>query len=156
MIFSSIYANDGLEKYPEPIREAITYLTGTDFTNAEPGTYELHGRDMYALLMDAETVPVEKKRVEAHRDYLDIQYTVSGREKLGFAPYHGDEKILEEKEEKDIYFFDNPENESFLISTGGCYSIFFPNDLHRPACAVEGPEKVRKVVVKISMDLLKK
>ena len=39
-----------------------------------------------------------------------------------------------------------------ILATKGCYNIFFPNDIHRPGCMVEHPGKVRKVVVKVSMD----
>ena len=37
----------------------------------------------------------------------------------------------------------------------GCYAVFFPNDVHRPGVCVDGkPLDYRKVVVKVSLDLL--
>lgn len=37
----------------------------------------------------------------------------------------------------------------------GCYAVFFPNDAHRPGVCVDGkPLDYRKVVVKVSVDLL--
>ena len=46
------------------------------------------------------------------------------------------------------------ENECFIEARPGCYSVFFPEDIHRPACASGQPMTVRKVVVKISVKLL--
>ena len=71
---------------------------------------------------------------------------------LGYAPDIGDLTVADGKEEGDIYFYDDVGDESFLIATKGCYNIFFPNDIHRPGCMVDHPGKVRKVVVKVSMD----
>ena len=46
-------------------------------------------------------------------------------------------------------------NEGFITSTPGCFCVFFPTDVHRPACADGEPMTVRKVVVKVSTELLK-
>ena len=46
------------------------------------------------------------------------------------------------------------ENECFIEARPGCFSVFFPEDIHRPACASGPPMTVRKVVVKISVKLL--
>jgi YhcH/YjgK/YiaL family protein len=35
----------------------------------------------------------------------------------------------------------------------GDFAIFFPSDVHRPACEVSGPETIRKVVVKVRFAL---
>ncbi|MFR5795436.1 MAG: YhcH/YjgK/YiaL family protein [Christensenellales bacterium] len=46
-------------------------------------------------------------------------------------------------------------NEFFIHATEGCYAVFFPNDAHRPGVCVDGkPLDYRKVVVKVSVDLL--
>ena len=132
MISSSIYTNEDLGKYPEGIQKALEYLMSRDFTQMEPGTYAIDGKDIYAMVMDITTCASADKRPEIHKKYADVQFVAKGREMLGFAPDVGDE--------------------SFLIATKGCYNIFFPNDIHRPGCMVEHPGKVRKVVVKVSMD----
>lgn len=154
MFYSSIYANDDLGKYPNGIRKAIKYLKETDFSRMEPGRYEIEGENIYALLMDIETAPVEKKRPESHKDYLDVQYIFSGCEKQGFAPDCGQAELIESKPEKDIFFYAAYKSESFVIMPAGSYTVYFPNDLHRPGCAVDGPEKVRKVVIKVKMSEL--
>ena len=154
MVFSSVHAHDDLGKYPSGIKRAIEYLMKTDFMKMETGIYPIEGNALYAMVMDIETKHFEEKRPESHKKYVDVQYIVSGKERQGFAPDCGQAEIVDYKEENDIYFYDSISNEGFLIAEPGCYSIFYPNDLHRPGCCVDVPEKVRKVVVKVSTDLL--
>lgn len=149
MIFSSIYSIDDFKAYPEAIRKVIDYLKSNDFVKMEPGVYELEGRDIYVQVFDAETGPVEEKRPESHKEYLDIQFLASGEEKLGFTPYTEKYEVDEYIEERDLIFYKSVENEGFVNAVPGCISIFFPCDIHRPAVAVNEAMTVRKVVVKV-------
>lgn len=121
----------------------------------EPGVYELEGKLMYAQVFDAETGSVNEKRPEVHEKYLDVQFLASGREKLGFTPDTGNYEIDEKFDERDLIFYKSVENEGFITSTPGCFCVFFPTDVHRPACADGESMTVRKVVVKVSTELLK-
>lgn len=149
MIFSSIYSIDDFKAYPEAIQKVIGYLKENDFVKMEPGVYELEGRDIYVQVFDAETGPVEEKRPESHKEYLDIQFLASGEEKLGFTPYAEKYEVDEYIVERDLIFYKSVENEGFITATPGCISIFFPYDIHRPAVAVNAPMTVRKVVAKV-------
>ena len=59
-------------------------------------------------------------------------------------------------EEKDtLYYQENPKSgEVMLQMTPGTYAIFFPEDVHRPFCQIDKPERVKKIVVKIAIDSL--
>ena len=63
--------------------------------------------------------------------------------------------MAERFDERDLIFYKEVENEGFITSTPGCFCVFFPTDVHRPQVADGEPIKVRKVVVKVSVDLLK-
>lgn len=154
MIFSSIHAKGDVSKYPQGIRMALNYLTRRDFTKMEPGTYPIMGTDIYAILMDIVTVPAKEKRPESHEDYLDVQFVVSGKERLGYVPYCGNETAIDGSTESDIYFYEDIPNENYVDAVSGCYAIFFPDDIHRPGCMAGKPENVRKVVVKVRMSLV--
>lgn len=154
MIFSSIHSIDDFKAYPAAIQKVIDYLKSNDFVKMEPGVYELEGRDIYVQVFDAETGPVEEKRPESHKEYLDIQFLASGEEKLGFTPYLDTYEVDEYIEERDLIFYKKVENEGFIYATPGCISVFFPYDIHRPAVAVNEPMTVRKVVVKVRTSLI--
>lgn len=154
MIFSSIYAKDDVNKYPKAIQTAIEYLKSNDFVAMEPGVYEIQGKDIYAQVFDAETGAAAERRPEVHEKYIDVQFLASGEEKLGFTPDSGKYEVDERIDERDLIFYKSVENEGFIVATPGCYSMFFPEDVHRPAVAVDEPMKVRKVVVKVKVALL--
>ncbi len=154
MIFSSIYSNDDFSAYPAAIRRVIDYLKSNDFVNMETGVYDLEGKDIYVQVMDAETGPVSEKRPESHEKYLDVQFLVTGEEKLGFTPNTGAYEVDEFIEERDLIFYKKVENEGFVYAVPGCFSIFFPQDIHRPAVAADQPMTIRKVVVKVKASLI--
>lgn len=154
MIFSSIYAQCEVGNYPKALQIALEYLQAHDFAAMEPGVYELQGSKMYAQVFDIVTASLGEKKPEAHEKYIDVQFLASGRERLGVVPNTGNYEVAERFEEKDLIFYHSVENESFVEAVPGCYSIFFPSDIHRPAVAAGEPMTVRKVIVKVSVDLL--
>ena len=154
MIFSSIHSKDDFQAYPEVIRKVIDYLKNNDFVNMEAGVYEIQGKDIYAQVFDAETGSVDEKRPESHNNYLDIQFLAAGEEKLGFTPYDAKYEVEEFIEERDLIFYKQVENEGFIHAVPGCFCVFFPTDIHRPAVAVSQPMNIRKVVVKVRTTLI--
>ena len=155
MIFSSIHAYDNVRNYPAATQKAIAYLTETDFDKLEDGVYEIDGQRMYAQVFHNTSKPVGETRTELHRQYVDVQFWVSGEELFGIAPSNGVGSCVEAIDERDLYFYDGVANESFVHATQGCYAVFFTNDAHRPGVCVDGkPLKYRKVVVKVSCGLL--
>lgn len=154
MIFSSIYSKDNCTIYPQAIQTAITYLKENDFVSMAPGVYEIQGKDIYAQVFDAQTEPAENKRPEVHEKFVDVQFLASGKERLGFTPDTGTYEVDERIDERDLIFYKKVQNEGFIEATPGCYCIFFPNDVHRPAVMSEEAMTVRKVVVKVNVALL--
>lgn len=154
MIFSSIHTKEDITKYPQAIQTAIEYLRSNDFVTMEPGVYEVQGKEIYAQVFDTETGALETKRPEVHRKFLDVQFLASGKERIGFTPDTGKYEIDEYIEERDLIFYKEVENEGIIEVTPGCYSVFFPEDVHRPGVAAGEAMMIRKVVVKVSVSLL--
>ena len=154
MIFSSNKAKSCPYSYPEAIQTALNWIAEHDVAHMEPGIYEVQGKDLYMNIQDITTQPIDKCRPERHDKYLDIQYVVSGVERMGYAPHTGTEPILGELKEKDLIIYKSLEQETLVDVTPDCYCIFFSNDIHRPGCAAGESGKVRKVVAKINQALL--
>lgn len=154
MILASLKAVECPYKYPAALQKAIDWLKNNDLEAMEAGTYEIEGRDIYAMVQEITTKPVEERRAEKHDIYLDIQYIVSGIERMGYVPYTGSEEILENPEGKDACFYKNLKGENFVDVTAGSYCIFFSNDIHRPGAAAGEPCAVKKVVLKVKEALL--
>jgi YhcH/YjgK/YiaL family protein len=59
-----------------------------------------------------------ENRPEVHRRYLDIQFLAWGEEKIGIAIDTGNNEISESLlEQRDIIFYHDSENESFIEMT---------------------------------------
>lgn len=154
MILSSIYAAGYCSALPKPIQRAVDYLKENDFTQMDVGVYEIQGKEIFAQVMDATTGPVNEKRPETHRKYIDVQYLASGSERQGFTPNTGVYPVLEAHDDRDLYFYEKVENESFFELTPGSFCVYYPWDIHRPAVMKDQPMVIRKVVVKVALSLL--
>ena len=145
-----------MEKLPKIIEKVLHHLANTNFMEKEAGKYQLDGDNVFVMVQDLRTKAKSEMRLEAHDAYLDIQYIVKGEELFGFCRRNSSEVVEEDLlVERDIIFFKNSFNEMDIIVREGQFIIFYPNDLHRPCCYVNEPKDIRKVVVKVKVDLLK-
>lgn len=131
------------------LEKGFDYLKNTNLANLEIGRYEIDGKNVFALISEYESKAHQDCRLEAHQAYADIQYIVSGREAIGFAPLNGQTLTSEYNPEKDIAFFSG--ETTHLILETGMFAVFFPQDVHRPCMQISGPEKVKKVVIKVRL-----
>lgn len=137
-------------KLGNKIQKAFEYLLNTDFTNLDAGKYEIDGENIFAIIQNYDTKPITAGKWEAHKKYIDIQYLVSGKEKMGYS--HSIKMIVTEEynSEKDVMFLKG--NGNFLIAEEGYFALFFPSDVHMPGIAVNLSTPVRKVVVKVKVE----
>ena len=131
----------------ENFKKGFEFLKNNDLSALEIGRYEIEGKDVYGLVSEYESKAPQDCKPEAHQLYADIQYVVSGREAIGFATLNNQKLITEYNPDKDIAFFSGKTTP--LILESGTFAVFFPQDIHRPCMRIEGPENVKKVVVKV-------
>lgn len=157
MIYGNIYSKETATAYTPVIRKALEILRTTDVSDMHHGKYPLDGDKLILQINEITTGPKETKRLEVHRDYIDVQYMVHGHELIGFYPDCKDGAVQEDLlEENDVLFYEDRSdvNELMLPMTDGCYAVFFPEDVHRPGCMMNAPEDVKKIVLKIRVDSL--
>lgn len=150
-------ASSGFTKFPEVIRKALFFLHEHDFNSMDDGVYPIDGKKSYAILQRYTTRPSESAKPEAHRQYVDIQYLVEGREELGWCPLNPELREHTKYDiDKDIIFYERLVPGSSVILEEGSFAVLYPADVHRPCGAVHGdPMPVTKVVVKIAVDYIK-
>lgn len=127
---------------------AYRWLKESDLDSMAPGSYELDGPDVVACVQEYETAPLSDLRFEAHDAFYDIQYVISGHERFGVAERSG-LASAESLPEQDMNFFENPETFTEVILGPGDLVVVPPEQGHKPRGAVNDPEPVRKVVVKV-------
>lgn len=131
------------------LNEGLKFVAETDFSKIEPGKIVLNDNLLFASVSEYATKPAADCKLEAHKKYIDIQFIVSGEEKIGFTTLAGQTPSVPYNPEKDIVFYS--EEVTFLTLTSGTFAIFFPSDLHQPCVAATSPSNVKKVVVKVAV-----
>lgn len=116
-------------------------------TPHEPGRYELDGDKVFALVQRYQTKPLAEGKWESHRKHIDVQFVVSGVERIGWTPISRLTLTEPYDETKDIAFYKG--NGDFVTVPEGSFVILFPEDAHMPGIAVDEPSPVTKVVVKV-------
>ncbi|MFE5319302.1 YhcH/YjgK/YiaL family protein [Paenibacillus sp. NPDC056579] len=141
--------------YAPILRKAIDYLCDNDLDNTDIGTYSLLGDDMYAMVQQADTVVPQERKSEHHAQYIDVQSVVTGEE-IHVIARHSERNVPVDDQlaDKDYALFDTVDNEFELLLKPGMFVIYFPDDLHRPACSRTGGTVTKRVVIKINKDLL--
>lgn len=111
----------------------------------ESGRYELEN-GLFATVSEGDTRQIDGVDLEAHRNYIDLQYCIAGGERMAWA--HVQElNLVEEDKEHDNYFYAG--KSTAMSIRPGMFYIMFPSDGHKAACHQEFQKHYRKVVVKI-------
>lgn len=134
------------------IAVGLALLGEESVRQAPPGRYAGQGDQLFYVVDEYETKPVEEGQLEIHRKYMDIQYIVSGCECIGAAPLEGLKESAVYDGEKDIAFYEVPDEMSRLLLSAGMFAIFWPNEPHLPQRMVGTSERMKKIVVKIRME----
>jgi biofilm protein TabA len=128
---------------------AFQYLRETDLQQLPEGRREIDGSRLYALVVRAQGKGQQGAKLEAHRRYIDIQYSLTGHDVIGWKPVSTCRNPEQDySEPKDIQFFLDA-SDSWVAIPQGSFGIYFPQDAHAPM-ASDGP--IHKVVVKVAVD----
>ena len=128
---------------------AFAYLARTDLESLPTGRTDIEGDDMFVILDRKDGRGREGARLEAHRRYIDIQYTVQGEEEIGWAPLAAcaDADGAFDAARDIVFFRDRPS--AWLNVPRGTFAIFFPEDAHAP---LAGRGALVKAIVKIAYE----
>lgn len=126
------------------LKEAMDTIAGLE--NFEPATYPLPCGGK-VVVMDGTTKPAQGGLLEAHKNFLDIQYILEGGEAMGWAPLNTLTQAKEYNDAKDVWHFDG-ERDFMDIRPGYCY-VVYPEDAHQPGVHLDAPGDFKKIVIKL-------
>lgn len=129
--------------------KAVAFLKNTDLQTLAPGKYEIDGKNVFANVVEYDTIPWEDAKYETHNNYTDIQYVIRGEEVMSYAPAGELTVKTEYNPDKDVTFYTNDVHGLDLLTKAGWYAIFFPWDGHKPKAMNKVSAPVKKVIVKI-------
>lgn len=134
--------------------EALDWIRDHSAT-AELGIHKLRGDLMFVNVLSYESLERKYCQFESHRDYVDLQFTIEGVEGIDYCNIRDLKKDGDYDPDKDLQFYMTGPQELTLRIEGDTFCVFFPEDAHRPKIALNDSEKLKKLVIKISLDLLK-
>ncbi len=152
MIFDSV---ENIESYggaSDAIAKAVQFVM--EFDGSRPdGKYPIDGDTIFALVQTVETAGHDGKVFEAHRKFLDVHIVLEGQEKQDVALMdHAEAEMVQEYSEQNDAMLFKTEDFSTVILKPRMFAVYGPSDGHRPCLCVNGPEKIRKVCVKIRIE----
>ena len=142
---------ENIEKYSSinhRFKTAFDFIKNTDFINLPCGRYEIEGANIYANV--EEYITKLKSKPEYHKKYIDIQLVVKGEENIGYCDISEIKNSEPFDNQKDIGFLEAKVD--FIKMSPKNFMILFPNDVHQPCIAINEPQTVKKVVVKVKID----
>jgi len=146
MIVDRLANADCYHRVAPLIQKGFEFLKRGDLATLEDGVHEIQGREVYAIIARGDGVGRDRAMLEAHRNYLDIQYVIDGVDIIGWLERELVERIKQAYDsEKDLeFFYDRPE--SWIQVPKGSFAVFLPQDIHAPLATTE---YVHKAVVKV-------
>ena len=133
---------------PERWKKAFQFLKEQNLMELPAGRYELNGTNLFVNVDEYISKDEADARFEAHRKYADIQFVVSGEERIGVVPLNETKSLIPYDNDKDIMFLESEFNH-YRVANSERFFIFFPEDAHRPGVKMGENSNVRKIVVKV-------
>lgn len=133
--------------------KAIAWLRDPANLALPVGRYDLEGDKLRAIVDETATEPATMRRLECHRRYIDIQFSISGGEIMEWAPITGLTPTEPFNTERDLGFFVDPTGPlSQAVVKPGWLAIFWPEDAHKPLCNLGATaQPVKKIVIKVEV-----
>ena len=127
--------------------KAFTWMKTQDLENLAVGKYPIDGNNAYASITEMVDKKLEETGWESHQKYIDLQYIIKGKEKIGSAASKDAKVINPYNAIKDVANYEiNDAN--YTIAVPQFFFLFFPADAHRSNIKVN-EEIVKKLVIKI-------
>ena len=126
----------------------FAFLRDTDLSTLPSGKHNLVDGRVWVNMLEYTPKDAANTKIEAHKDFIDLQYTFEGSELMGVAGH-----VIPTGEYdpvKDKINFTTDEPIEYSPAAPDRFFLYFPCDMHQPSVAASEPAvPSRKVVGKI-------
>jgi biofilm protein TabA len=128
--------------------KAFQFLRRADLGKLPVARHPIDSDRVYALTQEGNGKDEREAALEAHKNYIDIQFLIDGDERIGWKAHEDCAVISRSYDEgKDIEFFSDVPL-TYVTLKPGMFAIFFPGDAHAPMIS---KGHVHKCVVKVRL-----
>ena len=114
-----------LEDLKKDYPEVYGFVTSHDMAGLENKRYDMEN-GVYVAISSYTTAAFTDKEYEAHREYLDIQLVIAGRENIKVEPIEALSVSVEYNPEKDVIFYGNQKDNQYVP---GCDNVMEAGDM---------------------------
>lgn len=147
MIFDSIQNKDNYQDFPM-LYQALCFLSELPQNELPNAGTTLIKDKLFCNPIILTSKPEEECAYEAHKNFIDLHYIVSGTERIATADITVLTTTTPYTPEKDIEFLTGKADGYYDLKPGQ-FMVCFPNDAHKVAMMVEKPANIQKIVFKI-------
>lgn len=141
---------ENISLYKEIPQSVVNFLTNLS-ADIKNGRYELANYD-YVNIESYATKSIKEARFESHRDYIDIQLLLAGRERIYTESIKSLDIAVPYDFQRDIIFYKNSvENSDYVTLDTTNFVMLFPHEAHAPQVLVNKSYEVKKLVAKIKL-----
>jgi biofilm protein TabA len=127
--------------------KVFKFLGDSKLATLAPGKYPIEGTDAYATIAAGPPKNIDDVKWESHRKFIDLQYVIAGKVKLGVAAVSSATVIAPYDETRDAANY--TAEGKYYEATPEAFFLFFPQDAHRPDIKVDGYDTLKKLVIKV-------
>jgi YhcH/YjgK/YiaL family protein len=128
--------------------KAFAYLKNTDLSTVQPGRYPIDGGDVYAVITLGPPKMIDDTTTwESHRNFEDIHYVISGKERIGIIPLAQAKVVKQYDSGHDLAGYSA--KGSYYVATPALFFIITTEEAHRPGIREEGCNMVKKLYIKV-------
>lgn len=154
MLLGDLSRADYAKSLPPVFARLCDKLNTLDLANLPLGWQDLE-EGIRMNVMSFETSPADGKKAELHRKFVDIQLLIEGEEMIEYGLSQPDlSKYDEYRDEDDYQLTDEIDNKNEVTLQPNMFAIFLPYEPHKPGNAVNGNKTLKKLVVKVPVELL--
>lgn len=141
---SNITLYKGLSKN---LDTAIQFISTHDLNELPLGKTTIDGDLVYINVMETKAQPIEERKYEVHKNYMDIQIDLIGTERVDTGDYH--QVTLEDYHQENDVAAASSEDLVQCILGPGNFIICMAREPHKPNIAVSDDTFLKKAVVKV-------
>lgn len=127
--------------------KAFDYLKTQKLSTLTLGRHDIDGDNVYASVTQNPTKDFDSTTWESHRQYIDLQYVIDGKEQIGVASPQKLTVVKPYDAKKDVANYSG--KGKLYHARPGTFFLFFPSEAHRPNIADGDKIADKKIVIKI-------
>jgi YhcH/YjgK/YiaL family protein len=130
--------------------EAFDFFNKHNLKTLPVGKYVVDSGNVFATVWEGMPKVKDSVMWEAHHDFNDLQYIITGTAEMGVAPIDDPDKTVTVPYimDQDIAHYQVNAGDSYYKADSTTFFIFSPLEMHRPA--IQSTDRmIKKIVIKV-------